>query len=418
MTVCSSRSSARAHWPPPWTWRGRSGQCLHKKGDQIHHVCWCLLNRNRNPHVTLYKLGLRRQCSRSFPDRHPCCESVGSLCRYWLAHSAHWCILVPCATVARWRTIFSEVQKVWVGPWAKTDPKLNKLTAPSCPEPDLDFHCFYLFLRLALLRRWRCFCLSSAQSKAVSKGSSDLWSGCIRLHAASEFLDCWVSWTLLESWWARYSDPPAATLHICAHMRSQMNPNGHVAGTWWMPIKLASVWSYVSSRRTASRASDAQRRDFAMSGSTRVAWKQRQTGEGTMHDVRCTMDVSTCLHSANCSAHCSIAYSEIFRAYCIFKVSIWFNHFSPLSHFSLHILFFICSLLPFHSGPALHPRICQVLDDLWRVGGARGALTRETDTDFMEGDTWTQTYSRLIYDCMIYYDIVWLSDINIYILIM
>ena len=67
-----------------------------------------------------------------------------------------------------------------------------------------------------------------------------------------------------------------------------------------MPIKLASVWSYVSSRHsTASRASDAQRRDFAaMSGSTRVAWKQRQTGEGTMHDARCTMDVSTCLHSA------------------------------------------------------------------------------------------------------------------------
>jgi len=381
LTVCSSRSSARAHWPPPWTWRGRSGQCLHKKGDQIHHVCWCLLNRNRNPHVTLYKLGLRRQCSRSFPDRHPCCESVGSLCRYWLAHSAHWCILVPCATVARWRTIFSEVQKVWVGPWAKTDPKLNKLTAPSCPEPDLDFHCFYLFLRLALLRRWRCFCLSSAQSKAVSKGSSDLWSGCIRLHPAA--CGIWVLGLLGFLDIAGILMSPLQWPASCnsAHMRSYALPN---ESKW--PRGRYLVNAYQTGFGLVVCVLEAHRVKGVGCTATRFRHvRLHQSGlEATpdwrRHDARCTMYDGCIDLSPLCKLQCTLQYC-IFRDIQSILHIQGFNMVQSLQPLeSLQSSYFIFHLQSF-AIPFRPSASSTNLPSSWRPlagrGGSRGLDTRD-----------------------------------------
>ena len=55
-------------------------------------------------------------------------------------------------------------------------------------------------------------------------------------------------------------------------------------------------------------------------GSTRMAWKQRQTGEGTMHDARCTFELSPGVQTV------------VVCIQSVFKVSICFNHFS---HFNL-----------------------------------------------------------------------------------
>ena len=132
--------------------------------------------------------------------------------------------------------------------------------------------------------------------------------------------------------------PPVATLHNSAHMRSQMNPNGHV----W-PRGRYLVNAYQTGFGLVVCVLEAQHRVKGV-GCTATRFRRHvrlhqsgleATPDWRRHDARCTMydgciDLSP-LCSANCSAHCSIAYSEHIAYSCIFKVSIWFNHFS---HFS------------------------------------------------------------------------------------